>query len=114
MAVPMRLAVATVTCDCGGRVASSAMVMCPPGFLIDRRRISETRARPGYQNISTPFGAYLTCVVFATEQPPRKMPCDRSKWLKIRQLTGGKPLHELSFSTMRSQPGWWILRLLLP
>src|SRR3984893_6256790 len=99
MAVPMRLAVATVTCDGGGRVASSAMVMCPPGFLIDRRRISERRARRGYQNISTRFGAYLTCVVFATEEP-----CDRSKWLKIRQLTGGKPLHELSFSTMRSQP----------
>src|ERR1700680_4557423 len=71
MAVPMRMAVATVTCECGGRVASSAIVMWPPGFLIDRRRISERRARRGYQNISTPFGAHLTCVVFATEQALR-------------------------------------------
>src|SRR5439155_5265266 len=62
MAVPIRLAVATVTCDgCG---LSSAMVVI----------------------LSLPCFAHLTCAMEATEQSPRQMHRDDAKCLKSRQI----------------------------
>src|SRR6266576_3584712 len=62
MAVPIRLAVATVTCD--GCLVSSAMVVI----------------------LSLPCFAHLTCAMEATEQGPRQMHRDDAKCLKNRQI----------------------------